>query len=68
MTVKSLNDKAVYRSEESLTLNHHHLRLTEALENIRYPNKPIVENAIEQIDSTDNASKDSGSSDRRLDV
>jgi hypothetical protein len=59
--VKSLHDKAVYRSEESLTLNHH-LRLTEALENIRYTHKPIIE------DSTDKASKDSGSSDRRLEV
>ena len=60
--VKCLNDKAVYRSEESLTLNNHHLLLKEALDNIRYPHKSIIE------DSTDKASKDSGSSDRRLDV
>jgi hypothetical protein len=61
--VKSLHDKAVYRSEESLTLNNNHrLRLIEALENIRYTHKPIIE------DSTDKASKDSGSSDRRLEV
>lgn len=44
--VKSLHDKAVYRTEESLTLNH--VLLKEALENIRHPFKSI-ENAIEQI-------------------
>ena len=43
--IKSLQDKAVYRSEESVTLNH---ILPEALDHIRHPYKS-VENAIEQI-------------------
>ena len=44
--VKCLHDKAVYRSEESLTLNLP--LLPEALDNIRHPYKSIV-NDIEQI-------------------
>jgi hypothetical protein len=43
--VKSLQDKAVYRTEESLTLNQ---ILPEALEHIRHPHKS-VENVIQQI-------------------
>lgn len=44
--VKSLHDKAVYRTEESLTLNH--VLLKEALDDIRHPFKSI-ENDIEQM-------------------
>ena len=44
--IKSLHDKAVYRTEESLTLNR--ALLPEALDNIRHPYKSI-ENDIEQI-------------------
>jgi hypothetical protein len=36
--VKSLHDKAVYRSEESLTLNQ---ILPEALDKIRHPHKSL---------------------------
>ena len=44
--IKSLHDKAVYRTEESLTLNR--ALLPEALDNIRHPYRSI-ENDIEQI-------------------
>ena len=44
--IKSLYDKAVYRTEESLTLNR--ALLPEALDNITHPHRS-VENAIEQI-------------------
>ena len=37
--IKSLHDKAVYRSEESLTLNR--ALLPEALDNIRHPYRSI---------------------------
>ena len=44
--IKSLHDKAVCRSEESLTLNR--ALLPEALENIRYPHR-LVETKVDEL-------------------
>ena len=58
--VKSLHDKAVYRSEESLTLKR---VLPEALESIRYPYKSVekkldeLPERIKQIINTSQISK-----------
>ena len=44
--VKSLHDKAVYRSEESLTLNR--ALLPEALDNITHPHR-LVESKVDEL-------------------
>jgi hypothetical protein len=53
--IKSLQDKAIYRTEESLTLNQ---VLPEALDHITYPQKSVegkvvypIENATERIEN-----------------
>ena len=44
--IKSLHDKAVYRTEESLTLNR--AALPEALDNIRHPHR-LVEAKVDEL-------------------
>ena len=44
--IKSLHDKAVYRTEESLTLNR--ALLPEALDNIRHPHR-LVEAKVDEL-------------------